>query len=307
MIPLAEVTSECEALGFELSGVCAADAPLHIDALTQWVENGFAGTMDYMRRHLPLRRSPTELLEGAQSVIAVGLNYYQDLPSGQAKRARYALGRDYHKVIRAKLRKLERKLAEEHPGAGFRICVDSAPLLERELAHLAGLGWFGKNTMLINSKRGSWFLLGFLITTLTIEVSKPSEGGCGTCRACIDACPTGAIVHQNGRWQVDSRKCISYLTIENREPDLTENTQGWVFGCDVCQEVCPFNHPRPNQPLRAQPTREPDFQNVIPWPTREALEILTEVEWERITEGSATRRAKRNQLIRNAKRAGEVS
>jgi epoxyqueuosine reductase len=176
--------------------------------------------------------------------------------------------------------------------------------LEREYAHRAGLGWFGKNTMLIDSRSGSWFVIGLLLTTLDIEPDLPAQGGCGTCRACIDACPTGAIVwlEQGGRWAVDARRCISYLTIE-APAEADARIGDWTFGCDVCQEVCPFNARRGSQPLRARPTSEPDFlrHSPVPGMPLEQIERLTPEEWDAATQGSPIRRAGYDGLRRVAR------
>jgi len=261
--------------------------------------------MDYLRRHLDAKRDPRSLLPSCQSIIAVGLNYNQPNPisANRPRIARYALGRDYHKVIRGKLKRLGEWLGQEHANVEQRICVDSAPLMERDFALLTGLGWYGKNTMLINSQRGSWFLLGFLLTNLSIDSDTPAIGNCGKCRACIDACPTGAIVHEDGRWQVDARRCISYLTIEHRgeiEGGLQARMGGWTFGCDICQEVCPFNRPRPSQPLRAVQTQEKDFLAVREWPGLQQLRVIEQQDWDRLTQGSPVRRAGIEGLRRNA-------
>src|SRR5262249_14724893 len=158
------------------------------------------------------KSDPKSLLPDVRSIIAVAASYSR--PTAPARNhpriARYALGRDYHKVLRGRLRALARVIQEAHPAADYRICVDSAPLAEREIAQRAGLGWFGKNTCLIDSKRGSWTVLGFLLTTVEFELDSPAIGGCGECRLCIDSCPTGAIVQLGDRWVVDSRHCISY-------------------------------------------------------------------------------------------------
>jgi epoxyqueuosine reductase len=234
--------------GFDNVGVCHA-FPVE-EALAfyeKWLQAGNHAEMEYLSRHSEVKQSPQSLLDGAKSIIAVTLNYYQPMPTDQPKIARYALGRDYHKVLRSKLKTLARNLGKIYPDAQFRACVDSAPVLERTYASLAGLGWFGKNTMLIDSKRGSWFFIGLLLTTLELEPDPPSVGGCGTCRACIDTCPTGAIIPFEGRWAVKSEQCISYQTIEKRG-ELTVDTNGWLYGCDVCQEVCPFNTVRDSQP-----------------------------------------------------------
>ncbi len=316
-------------LGFDPVGIAPIARPEHWEAYRDWLENGRHGTMSYLEKHLDLKKSPENLLPGAKSAIVVGLNYYQ--ASGEPKIARYALGRDYHRVLRGKLRKLvahveqrfqpvsgisnlandsksptpepfPQKSDTREEGPHFRICVDSAPLMERDLAQAAGLGWFGKNTMIINSQRGSWFVLGVVLTTLEIEPTGPAVGGCGTCRACIDACPTGAILHENGRWQVNAPSCISYLTIEHKGPfNETQSKQvsDWTFGCDVCQEVCPFNHPRENRPLRAQTTQEADF-TARTLPRLQELAQMSQAEWSQATLGSSIRRTGYDGLKRNA-------
>ncbi len=295
----AEIKAAALRLGFANVGICSAHPAAGIDFYEGWLNRGNAATMDYLARHLDAKRSPTSLLPGCNSIIAVALNYYQPLgvePS-VPRVARYALGRDYHNVIRGKLK----ALAGLFPAATTRVCVDSAPLLEREYAHRAGLGWFGKNTMLIDSRRGSWFLLGFVLTTLKLESDAPAEGSCGTCRACIDACPTGAIVFEDGRWQVNSSRCISYATIEHKgDHDL--NPHGWTFGCDICQEVCPFNQERVSQPQRAQITTEPDFMARREWPELEQLAQIEAGHWENISRGSPLRRAGVDGIRRNAQK-----
>jgi len=295
---LAEMEALARELGFDLFGICSADPPESTPFLNAWLEAGFQGSMDYMQRHAGIRADLTQLLPGVRSCIVVGINYFQ--PQSQPKIARYAQGRDYHRVIRGRLRRLAGQLKQIHPEADFRACVDSAPVFERELAVRAGLGWLGKNSILIHSHRGSWFLLGVLLTTLKLEPTAPNPGGCGRCTACIDACPTGAIVQLAGRWTVDSRRCISYRTIEHRGAWDDQNHEGWVFGCDICQEVCPFNHPRAHQPLRARVSTDPDFQPRT-WPTLVELATLTEDNWDEMTRGSATRRASAEQWRRNAR------
>jgi epoxyqueuosine reductase len=292
-------------LGFDIVGVCPVVSPPHIDAYREWLESGFAGEMNYLHRHLELKSDPGNLLEGARSIVAVGLNYNQPRPSepGMPIVSKYALGRDYHRVLRGKLTRLARWIETENPGSKSRACVDSAPIMERDFAQLAGLGWFGKNTMLINSQRGSWFFIGLLLTTVEFRQDRPALGGCGTCTQCIDACPTGAIVNVGGRWSVDARRCVSYLTIEyggDISSELERGIGGWTVGCDVCQDVCPFNNPRESQPLRASATDEPDFA-IRKWPSLVELAELSEESWDQLTRGSATRRIPRDQLIRNAK------
>jgi epoxyqueuosine reductase len=286
-------------LGFTTIGVAPAETiPQALQYYSSWLGEGYQADMEYLETHQPLKRHPGHLLEGCQSVVAVSLNYYQEPPERDGKIARYALGRDYHKVIRTKLNHLSKAIQDEHPDALNRACVDSAPILDRAYASLAGLGWFGKNTMLIDSKRGSWFFIGLLLTTVPYELDAPSVGGCGNCRKCIDACPTGAIKILGDRYAVDSRHCISYQTIENKGP-ITEDPDGWVFGCDVCQEVCPFNHPRESQPLRAEKTVEPGF--LLPLAQRLRPEI-SEPEWDEATQGSPIRRAGYQGWLRNNQR-----
>jgi epoxyqueuosine reductase len=289
-------------LGFDTVGVCDAKPAPHHDFYKRWLARGHHGTMDYLESHLPLKEHPENLLPGVRSVIAVTLNYNQPNPPqpGRPRIARYALGRDYHKVLRGKLKALSRWIEEAHPGAQCRPCVDSAPIFERDYANLAGLGWFGKNTMLIDSHRGSWFFIGVLLTTVPFEADAPAVGGCGTCTRCIEACPTGAIVFEDGRWQIDARRCVSYLTIEHRG-EIHTDTHGWTFGCDVCQEVCPFNQPRESQPLRAAMTREPDFQPRHSWPSLAEVAELDEGKWEELTQGSAIRRTRLDGMRRNAR------
>ena len=292
-------------LGFQSIGVCDVQAPLHLAQYREWIGKGFHGDMSYLAEHLTLKEDPRTLLPGAQSVIACALNYYQPLNAGEgkAKIARYALGRDYHRVLRGKLRRLSSWIELEHPRSKSRACVDSAPIMERDFAQMAGLGFFGKNTMLIDPKRGSWFFIGLLLTTVPFRADAPSVGGCGTCTKCIDACPTGAIVQQNDRWQLDARKCISYLTIEKRGPidtRLANQIGQWTFGCDVCQEVCPFNEVRASQPLRANRSDEIDFQRKKELPALEELAALDHNQWDELTRGSAMRRAGLDGLRRNA-------
>lgn len=318
------IKQEAIELGFDACGVCSAQPPAHYGAYREWLDKGYHGTMDYLLRQAPLKAHPDKLLPGARSAIVVTLNYYQADPSSfptprplpahaasrrggssrEPKIARYAFGRDYHRVVRGKLRKLAAWLDERYPQAQHRACVDSAPIMERDLAQAAGLGWFGKNTMLIDSRRGSWFFIGILLTTLELQPDMPAVGGCGSCTKCVEACPTGAIVCEEGRWQLDARRCISYLTIEHRgeiSPNLAGKLDGWVFGCDVCQEVCPFNEPRPSQPLRGRPATDPDLLANREWPSAERLADISLEEWDVLTRGSAVRRAGHEGLRRNAR------
>ena len=286
-------------LGFTTVGVTAAiPIPQALKSYHDWVSLGLHADMQYLADHEILKQDPKALLPSAKSVIVVSLNYYQE-PQTPIKIARYALGRDYHKVLRSKLKELAKRLSDRYPDSEFRACVDSAPLLERAYAQQAGLGWFGKNTMLIDSKRGSWFFIGVLLSSVEFQTDKPSVGGCGTCHKCIDACPTGAIVHRNDRWQIDSSQCISYQTIE-KKGELEIDTHGWVFGCDICQEVCPFNEVRVSQPLRSETTEVEGFRQRS-FPTLVELAQISFEDWDQLTQGSAIRRAGYEGLKRNAK------
>ncbi len=238
-------------VGFQLAGVADASPVPHFDRFREWVDRGLAGEMGYLTDHrADLRSDPRSLLPGAKSVIAVGMLYEPANGSGMAG---YAAGEDYHAVIRRCLEALAALLAAYGP-FDWRACVDTAPLLERSLARQAGLGWIGKNTCLINQQTGSFFLLGELLTTLEITPDSPPPDRCGTCTRCIDACPTAAIVPSpQGGFELDARRCISYFTIELRGEIPVEHRTGIgtnVFGCDICQDVCPWNRrlaqPEPN-------------------------------------------------------------
>ncbi len=290
-----EIRKRAKELGFDTVGFCSADPPTSMPHYDAWLAKGRHGEMGYLKRNRHLRTDPKALLPEAKSVIAVAMNYNQPNPHtpGTAHIARYALGRDYHKVLRQRLRQLVAFIEQADPDSTHRICVDSAPVLEREYANRAGLGWYGKNTMLIDSKRGSWFFIGIVLTSLEIKPDNPAVGGCGTCTACIEACPTHAIIHDDGRWQVDATRCISYLTIEHKgeiDPGLERKVGKWTFGCDVCQEVCPFNAERESQPERAKTTTIPDFLERREWPPLKELAQLDEKTWDVLTRGSPVRR-----------------
>lgn len=282
-------------LGFDLVGIASALPFAHLNFYKGWLERGFDGEMSYLSRQLSLRSEPQQLLPSARSIIAVGLNYYQPRETREEypRIARYALGRDYHKVLRSKLNQLGKWLVSASPGAEYRVCVDSAPIFDRYYAQQAGLGWFGKNTCLISRSVGSWFVIGLLLTSLDLASDEPNEGHCGTCSRCVEACPTGAIVFENGRWQVDSRRCISYLTIESPLSSPEIDRAGWTFGCDVCQEVCPFNR---FQKLAT----EKDFLAIREWPTLYLLRQIGYEEWDALTQGSPVRRAGLEGLCANA-------
>jgi epoxyqueuosine reductase len=289
--------------GFDSAGVCDARAPSHLDAYLDWIDRGLHAGMGYMKSSRPLRSGPNGLLNGVRSILAVSLNYNQEVDESQPRVARYALGRDYHKVLRGKLKRIAKTAESLHPSLLARPCVDSAPILERDFAQQAGIGWFGKNTMLIDSKRGSWFFIGLLLLSELFEADEPAKGGCGTCHACIDACPTGALVMEPGRpvAVIHSERCISYRTIEHRG-ELPGDTHGWLFGCDVCQEVCPFNEPRAAAPMRASLSAERDFRpkDANRSPDLAAISLLDRESFVEMYGGTAFMRAGLDRLKRNA-------
>ncbi len=299
------LAQEC---GFELAGVAPAAPVPEADFFQEWLAKGMAGEMAYLTgRRAEMRADPRSLLPEARSVICVGKLYLTPGPSSiQATEpdrgwiARYAWGQDYHAVLRRGLERLAARLEQECGPFQWKICVDTAPLLERALARRAGLGWIGKNTCLINQPRGSWFFLGELLVSIEIEPdSEPPPDRCGSCTRCIEACPTQAIV-PTGRaegpaWALDSRLCISYLTIELRGPIPDERRTALgrhVFGCDICQDVCPWNR-------RAPYSAEPEFQPAHAAPSLEELAGLSEEDFRRRFGDTAVARARYRGFLRN--------
>jgi len=297
----AAAKTAARALGFEACGVTdIASAPAAIVALDAWLAAGRHGEMRYMERQAPTRRDPGHAWQEARSAVVVLHNYYQstaDPPPGRGRIARYALGEDYHNVMHAKLTTLGDGLLAAAGTGAYRVFVDAGPLPERELARRAGLGWFGKNTMLIHPRLGSYAFVGVVLTDLDLARDDPfATDRCGTCRRCLDACPTGAFPAPR---VLDATHCISYLTIESRSPipdDLKSGVGQWLFGCDVCQDVCPWNvrfAPEMTEPrYRARPADQ--------WPTLEEIVRMTERECEAAFEGTALERAGRSGLTRNA-------
>ncbi len=282
-----------EAEGFQIFGVTPFPPPVHGEALAQWVRAGFHGTMEYMERTLHARQRPGERFPWARSAVVVGISYaLRARPEGDGFHySRYVGLRDYHNVLRKKLRRVLRRLQERHRALVGRIYVDTGPLLERDLAYHAGLGWIGKNTNLIAGKRGSYFLLGVLLLSEPVEgaPSTPWADRCGTCTRCLEACPTGALLAPR---LLDARRCLSYLTIEHRgpiPPEFRAALGPWVFGCDLCQEVCPWN--------RAVEWRPPEWSRRFP----SFLELLSmdEEAFRTHFQGSAVKRAGRDGLLRN--------
>jgi epoxyqueuosine reductase len=245
-----ELSARARSLGFGALGVASIDIPEDEQHLLKWLESGYHGEMHYMQRHGLMRSRPALLAPGTIRVVSVRMDYWPAqareaqavLADGTlAYVARYALGRDYHKVLRRALGSLALELQQRIGPFGYRVCVDSAPVLEKALAREAGLGWIGKHTNLIAREAGSWFFLGEILTDLPLPVDERASAHCGSCAACIPACPTGAIVAPH---QLDARRCIAYLTIEHRSaipPELRPAIGNRIYGCDDCQLVCPWN------------------------------------------------------------------
>jgi len=253
----AQLKAEARRLGFTLVGVCPAIAPTGATRLAEWLDRGYAGEMAYLATRKQAYEHPRHVMEATRSVVMLGLPYGTIAPApvrvGEGRVSRYAWGNaDYHDVIHDKLKRLIVALRQLEPEAKARGVVDTAPLLEREFAQLAGLGWVGKHTLLINKPEGSYFFLAALLTDRELAYDEPfGADHCGTCRACLDACPTQAFPQP---YVLDASRCISYLTIELRGPvphELRSGMGEWLFGCDVCQEVCPWNQRTPVSEERA--------------------------------------------------------
>jgi len=291
-------------LGFAHVGICTAAPTEHADDLRAWLEAGRHGSMHYLAERVEAMLDPGRVLEGCRTVICVADRYHggrdRIIRDGTARGrvARYARGRDYHDVLRRRLKRLAAAITDAAGGHEARGVVDTAPLLEREYAARAGLGLVGKNTLMIRPGEGSWFLLGEVLTTLEIATDRPltAPDPCGTCTRCIDACPTGAITP----FSVDATRCLAYTTIEHRaevDPSLHEATGDWLFGCDVCQEVCPHNQPtrrkREAHVAEAYAQRRTGFEllEVLDWTEEDRREAFTT---------SAMKRAKLDMFKRNA-------
>ena len=245
------IKSHATTLGFDLVGIAAAVATDHANYVRSFLATGQHGDMHYLASRLEERLDPAVYLPGARAAVCVAINYHVPLtPADQelespARIARYALGDDYHEVLKAKLHRLADFIRQLDPSAVTKAAVDTAPVLERELAARSGIGWVGKNTLLIHPRLGSYFFLGEVITTAELALDSAMPDRCGTCTRCLDACPTGAFP---APYQMDASKCISYLTIEHRSairPELEERMDNWLYGCDICQEVCPWNSRAP--------------------------------------------------------------
>ena len=290
------------AAGFQRVGISGVELAEDETFLRSWLQQGLHGGMDWMARHGDKRSRPADLVPNTLRVVSVGLDYGQDdeaawanLRDGErAYVARYALGRDYHKLMRNRLQALADTVAAEIGPFGYRVFVDSAPVLERALARNAGLGWIGKHTCLIDKEGGSWFFLGEIFIDLPLPIDPPATAHCGTCTRCIEICPTQAILAPN---RLDARRCISYLTIEHAgsiAKELRPLIGNRIFGCDDCQLICPWNK-------FARRTDEPDFRarNDLDKATLVELFAWEEDEFLRRTEGSAIRRSGHERWLRN--------
>ncbi len=297
------VRAIAEEMGFQRCGITGIDLAEDEAHLRDWLAQGLYGTMDWMARHGDLRARPAALLPGTVRVISVGLDYgrndddgaWDTLADGErAYVARYALGRDYHKLMRTRLQRFALRIQDEIGPFGFRVFVDSAPVLERALARDAGLGWIGKHTCLIDRNGGSWFFLGEIYVDVPLPVDLPATAHCGSCTRCIDICPTAAIVAPH---RLDARRCIAYLTIEHDgaiDEALRPAIGNRIFGCDDCQLVCPWNK-------FAKRTDEPDFRarNRLDTATLAELFAWDEDEFLSRTEGSPIRRSGHRRWLRN--------
>jgi epoxyqueuosine reductase len=303
-ITAAIVKDLARACGFELVGVAAALPSEDFARFETWRAAGRAGEMNYLTdRRGDLRADPRQLLPAAQSIVCVGKLY--NTPHARSNEmsdsergwiSRYAWGADYHNVLRAPLEQLVSRIAELHREKfEFKICIDTAPLLERSYARAAGLGWIGKNTCLINQEQGSWFLLAEVLLSIPLTADMPAPERCGTCRRCIEACPTQALVPSGDGWTLDARLCISYLTIEKRgdlPAELAEGTGKHIFGCDICQDICPWNR-------KAPVTMDEYFGPVEFAPGLERMADLTEAEFRLLFRQSPIWRTKYEGFLRN--------
>jgi len=295
-----EIKHRALELGFTAVGIASA-APQDADRvrLMDWLRCGFHASMRWMERDVERRANPERSLQGVRSVVSVALNYYtlhQHRDTSECgKVSRYAWGTDYHHVMTHKLGLLEATVRELLPGIQTRSYCDTGPVMEKALAQRAGVGWIGKHSNVITRTHGSWVFLGEVLTDADLAIDQPAEDMCGTCTACLDACPTGAIVEP---YVVDARKCISYWTIEHRgpfTPEITKNLDGWLFGCDVCQDVCPWNRFSRES---AESAFQPRLGNAEP--ELEPLVSIRKEEFADRFQDSPLKRAKREGLRRNA-------
>ena len=295
-----DVRTLLERAGLRHVGFAAAGPAPHRSHFRAWLDRGFAATMDYLARRVERREDPRAIVPGAQTVIVAAIPYRGSAPFSVAKAAddraeiaAYAQGTDYHRVLEKRLKTVSRRLQEQYHET-FRYYVDTGPVLERDWAQLAGVGWIGKNTCTLRAANGSFLFLAVIITTLKLEPDAPATNHCGTCQRCLDACPTDAF---RGPYELDAGRCISYLNIEHRgevDPKLEPHLGNLVFGCDICQEVCPFNRP---ERLEADAELKPRPENLTPRLTE--LARLDQDSFRARFAQSAVRRAKFEGFMRN--------
>ena len=292
------IKTEAKKLGFSSCGISKARF-LSEEAknFEKWLSNGYQGSMSYLERNIDKRLDPTLLVPGSKSVISLAFNYFPPkklIDNNNFIISKYAYGKDYHKVLKKKLKKLLFLMRERIGDIEGRVFVDSAPIHERAWAKLSGLGWVGKNSLLINKNQGSYFFLAEIICDLELEYDEPVLNRCGNCSRCIDACPTGAITKAQ---VINAKKCISYLTIENKDnipEELNDSMNNSIFGCDVCQDVCPWNkNSKPHDEIEFLPKNKLRKLRKKDWVE------LTEETFDRIFEGSAIKRTKYKGLKRN--------
>lgn len=300
----ARIKNQAGELGFDLCGIAPADPSIYRDYYVRWISNGYHGQMDYLARRIEEKLDPRVYFPPARSVICLALNYHcQETDtsttdsissSRRGKIARYARGTDYHIHVKERSHRLADWLRDTFPGTSTKVCVDTAPVMERELAVRAGIGWQGKNTCVISPRIGSWIFLAEILTDLELPFDTPEPDHCGSCTRCLEACPTGALF---APYQMDATRCISYLTIERKDPieeAFQDKIDGWIFGCDICQEVCPFNRKAPSSQdpyVRPRVPATIELQHVVNW---------TPQDYQQFTRHTAIKRVKLPLLKRNA-------
>lgn len=296
------------ALGFDFVGIASASETANAEEnLEKWISMEYFGTMYWIEKRASERGDIHQYFPEAKTVISVGLNYYtgsaEDLP-GDLKISNYAWGEDYHDLIKGRLFKLLEFVKEQHGKVNSRVCVDTSPVMDKVWAQKAGLGWIGKHTNLITREMGSWLFLGELILDIVLDADQPfAEDLCGSCSACLDACPTDALVEP---YVLDARRCISYLTIENRQKvipeELSENFEGWIYGCDICQQVCPWNIKFNQVSKESAFQLRPEIENLA----NKNWQELDEDRFRKIFKGNAARRTGYTRFQRNIQAASKT-